>query len=175
MEKFKTYLIGSIQDAADGGVSWREKLTKKLVELGFDVQDPCKMECNHSLAPTVEEQKKKLENLKRGGEWEIWDQVMADIRQSDLVCVNSSKFVIILYDPAKKLGGTIHEVVEAWQKGIPMYIVSYSHYVEFNDWVLALFRDNFKSGGKIFPNFRQLTDFLEAEYQEYIKTHRIRT
>jgi len=173
MEKFKTYLIGSIQDSADGGVSWRDKLAKKLADLGFEVLDPCKLECNHSLAPTVEEQKKKLENLKRGGEWEIWDRVMADIRQSDLVCVNSSKFVIILYDPTKKLGGTIHEAVEAWQKNIPMYIVSYHHYVEFNDWVLALFRDNMKRGGKIFPNFRQLTDFLETEYKEYVRTHRV--
>jgi hypothetical protein len=168
MSKYKTYLVGSIQDAPDGGVSWREKLTKSLVEFGFEVQDPCKMECNHSLAATVEEQKKKLENLKRGGEWEVWDRVMHDIRQSDLVCVNNSKFLIALYDPSKKYGGTIHEIVEAWQKGIAIYTVSYQPFMEFNDWILALLRDNFRDGGKVFHNFKQLTDFLSVEYKDYI-------
>lgn len=171
MLKYSTYLVGSIQDAADGGVGWREKLTKSLVEDGFIVLDPCKSECNHSLATTMEEQKKKLENLKRGGEWPVWDKVLADIRRSDLVCVNSSKFLIILYDPSRKYGGTVHEIVEAWQKGIPMYTVSYQPVTEFNDWILSLLRDNFKNGGKIFHNFKQLTDFLAEEYKDYIHVY----
>lgn len=171
MEKYKTYLIGAIQDAQDGGVSWRDKLTKSLVEMHFEVQDPCKMECNHSLAPTIEEQKKKLENLKRGGEWEKWDETMEKIQQSDIVCVNNSKFVIILYDPTKKLGGTIEEIVEAHHKHVPMYTVSYHPVTEFNDWILARLRQNFKAGGKIFPNFKQLTDFLQVEYKDYVKAY----
>ena len=171
MLQYKTYLVGSIQDAPDGGVNWREKLTKSLTEFGFEVFDPCKMECNHTLSDNMEEQKKKLENLKRGGEWGVWDRVLADIRRSDLVCVNASKFIIILYDPARKYGGTIHEIVEAWQKGIPMYTVSYQPMTEFNDWILALLRDNFRSGGKIFHNFKQLTDFLGEEYKDNIKMY----
>lgn len=163
------YLIGSIQDAKDGGVDWRDKLTKSLVEFGFEVLDPCKSECNHSIAPTIEEQKKKLENLKRGGEWERWDDVMEKIQQSDIVCVNQSKFVVVLYDPTKKLGGTIEEVVEAHHKKVPMYVVSYAPFIEFNDWVLARFRQNFRDGGKIFPNFKQLTDHIEETYKDYIK------
>lgn len=172
MEKLKTYLVGSIQDARDGGVNWRDKVTKSLFDLGFEVQDPTKFECNHSLAPTIDEQKKKLENLKRSGSWEIWDKVMSEIRQADLVCVNNSKFLVVLYDPNKKLGGTIHEVVEAWQKGVPMYVVSYSPFIEFNDWILALFRDNVKRGGKLFPNFKQLVEFIETEHKDYIKDYR---
>ena len=170
MLRYSTYLVGSIQDAADGGIGWREKLTKTLaIDDGFIVLDPCKSECNHSLAATMEEQKKKLENLKRGGEWHIWDRVLADIRRSDLVCVNSSKFIVLLYDPAKRYGGTVHEIVEAWQKGIPIYTVSYQAVSEFNDWILSLLRDNFKNGGKVFHNFKQLTDFLETEYKEHIQ------
>lgn len=172
MEKHKVYLIGSIQDASDGGVNWRDKLTKTLIEFGFDVLDPCRMECNHSIAPTIEEQKKKLENLKRSGQWETWDKVMGDIQQSDIVCVNQSKFVIVLYDADKKLGGTIEEIVEAHHKKVPMYVVSYSPFIEFNDWVLARIRQNFKDGGKIFPNFKQLTDFIEKNYKDYIKEHK---
>ena len=172
MEKLRCYLIGSIQDMRDGGVAWRDKLAKDLEEMGFDVQDPTKMECNTTLAPSIEEQKKKLENLKRAGEWERWDATMEKIQQTDIVCVNNSKFVIVLYDPDKKLGGTIEEVVEAHHKGIPIYVVSYAPYIEFNDWILARFRQNFKSGGKIFPNFKQLTDFIEEAHKEYIKSYK---
>ena len=74
MNKLKCYLIGSIQDEADGGVSWRDKLSKFLLENGIEVSDPTKDECNHSVAPTIEEQKKKLENWKRGGEWGSFKQ-----------------------------------------------------------------------------------------------------
>lgn len=169
MEKLKVYLIGSIQDAKDGGVDWRDKLTKTLVDFGFEVLDPCKSECNHSIAPTIEEQKKKLENLKRGGAWERWDEVMGNIQQSDIVCVNQSKFVVVLYDPTKRLGGTIEEIVEAHHKNIPMFTVSYQPITEFNDWVLARLRQNFRDGGCIFPNFKQLTDHIEETYKEYIK------
>jgi len=42
---------------------------------------------------------------------------------------------------------------------------------EFNDWILALLRDNFKHGGKVFHNFKQLTDFLGEEYKDHIKTY----
>lgn len=171
MEKLKTYLIGSIQDAKDGGVNWRDKLTKTLVEMHIEVQDPCKMECNHSLAPSIEEQKKKLENLKRGGEWERWDETMAKIQQSDIVCVNNSKFVIILYDPTKKLGGTIEEIVEAHHKHVPMYTVSYHPQMEFNDWILARLRQNFVDGGKMFPNFKQLTDYIAETHKDYIRDY----
>lgn len=169
MLRYKTYLVGAIQDAPDNGIPWREKIAKSLEEFGFVVANPCKMECNHSLATNIEDQKEKLGNLKRGGEWAKWDMVMSDIRRSDLVCVNDSKFIIFLYDPTRRYGGSIHELVEAWQKGIPVYTVSYHPQLEFNDWVLALLRDNFKHGGKIFPNYKQLMDFLATEYKEHIR------
>ena len=59
MNKLKVYLVGSIQAADDGGIGWRDKLTKSLEEMHFEILDPCKAECNHSLAPTIEDQKKK--------------------------------------------------------------------------------------------------------------------
>jgi len=172
MEKLKTYLIGSIQDSADGGVDWRERVGKELSDLGFEVQDPTKAECNSSLAKDIEGQKVKLENLKRGGAWEKYDEVMGNIRQSDLVCVNNSKFLVVSYDPSKRIGGTVHEIVEAWGKGIPIFTVSYSPIMEFNDWILSLLRDNFKVGGKIYPNFKQLIDHVTKEYKDYVKEYK---
>ena len=124
MDKLKIYLVGSIQDADDGGVDWREKVGNQLIELGFEVQNPCKAECNSNLADNIEDQKKKLENLKRGGAWDKYDEVMGNIRQSDLVCVNNSKFIVVSYDPNRRIGGTVHEIVEALGKGICIYNLS---------------------------------------------------
>jgi len=171
MNKKKTYLAGSIQAADDGGVGWRDKVSKDLSALGFECQDPTKAECNHSLAETIVDQKKKLENLKRGGSWERYTSTMREIRKADLVCVNNSEFMILYWNPEYKHGGTIHEIVEAWQKHVPIYTVSYAPRMEFNDWVLGLLLENEIDGGKIFPNFKQLIEFLEVEYKDYSKKY----
>jgi len=55
MKKLVTYLVGSIQDSADPNAS-REKVEKALIEDGFEVLNPCKLECNTTLAGTIEEQ-----------------------------------------------------------------------------------------------------------------------
>ncbi len=171
MQQLKTYLVGSIQDAKDGGTGWRDELTVKLVELGFEVQDPCKAECNHTLADNIDDQKKKLENLKRGGAWEKYKEVMDSIRQSDLICVNNSKFLVVFWDNDKKHGGTIHEIVEAWQKNIPVYTVCYQPKTDMNDWVLGLLLDNECNGGQWFPNFKQLNEYIEKTYKDYTKEY----
>lgn len=169
MEKLRTYLIGSMQFVEDGGVEWRDKLAKTLVELGFDVQNPCETECNKSLAESIVKQKEKLENLLRGGEYEKFNEIMNNIQQHDLTCVNNSKFVIVLYDPNIPIGGTVEEIIEAHHKGIPIYTVSYQPQMRFNHWILARLRQNFKVGGKIFENFKQLVDYIKEIYAEYIK------
>jgi len=171
MPKLKTYLIGSIQDSKDGGINWREELSKKLLDLGFEVLDPTKLECNHSLAPTVEEQKKKLENLKRAGEWDIWDKTMDAIQKEDIICVNASAFVIVFYNASKKLGGTIEEIIEALHKGVPIYTISYNSWIEWNDWTLRNCRKSFRDGGKIFHNPKQCIDHIKETYKDYIKVH----
>jgi len=168
MEKLNTYLIGSIQDAKNPNES-RDKVDKKLQELGFEVLNPCKFETNTSLAEDINEQKKKLENLKRGGAWEQYDEIMNAIVLVDEIAVLKSKFVVVFWDVDKKHGGTIHEIVMALEHNIPIYTVSYSPVTEFNDWILCLLRKNFAVGGMIFPNNKQLIEHIESTYKSYIK------
>jgi len=173
MEKLKTYLVGSIQDDSNAS-DWRSKLTKDLEAMNFEVQDPCKMECNTTLADNVDDQKVMLRNLKRGGQWETFHKVMSNIRQADLTCVNNSKFIIVLYDVSKKIGGTVHEIVEAMGKHIPIYTVIEGCKTDANDWILdLLITSELSSYGtytnKIFDNFKQLTDFIAEEHKEYIR------
>jgi len=174
MEKLKTYLIGSIQDD-DKANEWRDKLTTDLEALHFEVQDPCKAECNKTLADNIDDQKKMLRKLKRAGQWKRFHEVMSNIRQSDLTCVNCSAFVIVLYDVTKKIGGTTHEVVEALAKGIPIYtVLAGGTKTDANDWIMDLFitAELHKFGSftdKIFDNFKQMLNCIAIDYEEYIK------
>ncbi len=175
MEKLKTYLVGSIQDDEKAS-EWRNKLTGELEAMHLEVQDPCKLECNKTLAPSIEEQKGVLKNLKRSGQWKRFHEVMSTIRAADLTCVNNSKFIIVLFDVNKKMGGTIHEIIEAMSKHIPIYVVIEGTRMDANDWTLdLLITSELASHGtyteKIFPNFSQLLDFIALEYKDYITTY----
>jgi len=173
MEKLKCYLIGSIQDDDKAG-EWRNKLTVELEAMYFQVLDPCKMECNKTLADNIDEQKAVLRRLKRTGQFKRFHEVMSNIRQSDLTCVNASGFTIVCYDVTKIIGGTTHEIVECLSKQIPMYTaIDGGTKTDANDWTLDLLITgelaNFGTyTEKIFPNFKQLLDCVALDYKDYI-------
>lgn len=168
MKKLKTYLIGSIQDAKDPN-ECREEIEKKLVALGFEVLNPCKFETNVALASDINEQKKKLENLKKGGAWKQYDEIMNAIVLSDEIAVLSSEYVVVFWDTKKKHGGTIHEIIMALEHNIPIYTICYNPISEFNDWILCLLRKNFSVGGQIFPNNKQAIEHIEKIHKSYIE------
>jgi len=165
----KTYLIGSIQDANDPNAA-RVKVEEQLEEWGFDVLNPCKFECNISLAGDIAEQKVKIANLKRGGAWEQFDTIMDSIQMSDKIAVISSAFVIVFWDNEKRHGGTVAEIVWANQDNIPIYCVNYGTLVDMNDWILRDVRRNMqRCGGEIFPNNKQLLDHIEKKHKSFIR------
>lgn len=166
--KLVTYLCGSIQSAQDGGASWRDKITPKLEALGVTVLNPCKSECNKEFGATILESRDQIRRFKRSGNWEEFDRHMATVVQDDLRQVNESNFLIVYWNQDYRHGGTIHEIVEAWQKHIPVYCVNYDPLTgdkEMNDWVLALIRQN----GQMFENFGKLIDYIDSHYKNQIK------
>lgn len=163
--KLTTYLAGSIQDVKDGGVYWREKLGPKLVALGVNVLDPCKSECNTELGRNIIESREQIKKFKRAGNLEAFDEHMRRIIQDDLRQVTESNFLIVYWSNEYKHGGTIHEIVAAWQLHIPIYMVCYDAKTDMNDWILALVRMN----GRLFENFGQLVDFIQERYKAEIK------
>jgi len=167
-----TYLVGSIQDCTDPNAS-RDRVEKRLTELGFEVQNPCKLECNVTLAGTIEEQKLKLRNLKRAGQWEHWDQVIDAIIDSDLVCVTRSDFIIVFWDNSKRHGGTIDEIILAINMSKPILIV-HNGLMEMNDWILRRIRRTIPIGSKFFKNNSQLLDYVEERYEKFIKSKEIK-
>lgn len=163
--KLTTYLAGSIQDIKDGGVYWREKLHPKLSALGINVLDPCKSECNTALGSNILESREQIKKFKRSGNLGAFDEHMRRIIQDDLRQVTESNFLIVYWSNEYKHGGTIHEIVAAWQLHIPIYMVCYDAKTDMNDWILALVRTT----GRVFDNFGQLVDFLQEQYKSEIK------
>ena len=159
--KLTTYLCGSIQDCKDGGVYWRDKITPKLHALGVCVLDPCRSECNNTLGSTIMESREQIKKFKKSGNFEYFDEHMRKIIQDDLRQVTESNFLVVYWSNDYKHGGTIHEIVQAWQLHIPIYMVCYDSKTDMNDWVLALVRQN----GHVFENFGQLMEFIETRYK----------
>jgi hypothetical protein len=164
--KLTTYLCGSIQDCKDGGVFWRDKLTPKLQALGITVLNPCQSECNTTLGTTILESREQMKKFKRAGNFEAFDEQIRKIIQDDLRQVTESNFLIVYWNNEYRHGGTVHEIVQAWQLHIPTFVVCYDAKTEMNDWILGLVRQN----GQIFENFGQFMDFIEVRYKNDIKT-----
>ena len=173
MNKPNVYLAGSIQAMNDGGTTWREKIGSELSELGFTILDPCKSEVNHTLAPTIDDQKKKLANLKRGGAWDVWDTQMLAIQKADLICVLQSDFVVVSYNPKIVIGGTADEIRFALMFNIPIYTVCYEPPMDANDWTWRNLRESMlRDQGKIFQNFKQCVDHIKETHKGYIKEYK---
>ena len=155
------YLVGPIQDTSDGGVEWRKRITPKLEELGIEV-----------INPTISESEKygsmdKAHEVFQGhiasGNWDLFDKVFDEIIRMDMEAVKKSDFLIVLFDPTTKMGGTICEIWEAVEHcKTPIYTVCYSPKKDFNVWMLRTLR----KGGPIFDNFAQVVTFIEEKHRK---------
>jgi hypothetical protein len=173
--KFRTYLIGSIEDdktsLAGTGTTWRDKLTLELQRLRGEVFDPCKLEKEklaglhilrlpESVTSYITGEQIKVthwHNLKNALEPHFkarFKSYMRKIIAYDLGLVRKSDFVIVFWD--RWSAGSSGEITVAYDEGIPIYIVSAQ---ELPAWHVG-------AASKIFLNFEDLIKFLEREYGE---------
>lgn len=104
----------------------------------------------------------------RGGRYDLFEQKFKLIVDKDLRMVRRSDFIIVHLFPDIGTTGTTHEMVEAWtqirllmkfQK--PIYLVYYGPVSDVSKWALFLTTN---SGGRVFHNKKQLTDFIIERY-----------
>lgn len=183
---YKTYLIGSMESPGkkDGGVCWRQELTPKLNERGIYAFDPTKEEAQKVGMP-VKELIEKLNGWQRGGHWEqfklamrkIWkgitkieeDTITGEPRvvhiMGDVDYVENSDFLIWHLQKGDKLGGTIAEIVLAWNKGIPVYLITSVPKTQINKSILYFLLDSGHGKGRVFRTDEDLLSFLDGEYK----------
>ena len=178
------YLIGSMEAPAenDGGVGWRQYLTPRLNWRGVYCFDPTFEEKNKIGMPTPEFME-KLTELQLEENWDefvtqmrkIWKgrTYMQDLKGKkvmlhvlgDVQYVESSDFLVWHHKDGDKPGGTIAELVIAWMRGIPVYLVTEMPIVKLNKSILYFLLDSGHRQGRVFKGFDELLKFLDKKYK----------
>jgi len=178
------YLIGSMEAPAenDGGVGWRQYLTPRLNWRGVYCFDPTFEEKAKIGMPTPEFME-KLNELVLDENWEefisqmrkIWKgrTYVQDVRNKkvmlhilgDIQYVEYSNFLVWHHKEGDKPGGTLAELIIAWMRGIPVYLVTEMAMSKMNKSILYFLLDSGHEQGRVFKNFDELLKFLDKKYK----------
>ena len=97
----------------------------------------------------------------QGGRYDLFADKFKLVVEKDMRMVNRSDFIIVHLFPDIGTTGTIHEMARAWRLKKPIYLIYYGAISSISKWALFLTTD---SGGRVFANKKQLTDFIAERY-----------
>lgn len=161
MKLFYTYLAGAIEaDKKEGGCGWRDDITPALDKAGIYVQDPCKTEPLVTGMDVLEAQDQFTKWI-MSGNYDKFADKFEKIVQKDIRMVHRSDFVIVHLFPDIPTTGTIHEMAEAWRLKKPIFLIWKEAKSKVPKWALYLCTN---SGGRLFDNGKQLTDYIVLVY-----------
>jgi len=183
-----TYMIGSMESTADndGGTGWRQYLTPMLSSRGIYAFDPTREEIAKVGLPT-EEFLAKLSELVEDADYSEFLVQMGKIWKGntytketdgkyemvhcmgDVNYVEYSNFLIWHHKDGDKPGGTIAELVIAWTRGIPVYLVTEMPITKLNKSILFFLLDSGHRQGRVFKSFKGLLQFLDRKYNLTVK------
>ena len=115
------YLSGPMDNAKDGGVSWRQKITPKLWKMGIGVFNPADKPCTGYIEDF--ELRERLEKAKQTSDWETAVELTKPIVGIDLRMVHLSSFLVLYIDVNTFMFGTSIEFTWAIQQRKPVLIV----------------------------------------------------
>jgi hypothetical protein len=177
------YLIGSMEAPAenDGGVGWRQYLTPRLNWRGVYCFDPTFEEKSKIGMPTPEFMV-KLNQLVLDENWsefilqmrKVWKgrtymqqlkgrEVMLHIL-GDIQYVEASNFLVWHHKDGDKPGGTLAELIIAWMRGIPVYLITQMPIEKMNKSILYFLLDSGHEQGRVFKNFDDFLTFIDKKY-----------
>lgn len=181
---FVTYMIGSMESTADndGGIGWRKYLTPMLNSRGIYAFDPTREEIAKVGLPTNEFLAKLSElvddenynefliqmgKIWKGNTYTKLENGSYEMRHvmGDINYVEYSNFLIWHHKEGDKPGGTIAELVIAWTRGIPVYLVTEMDIQKMNKSILFFLLDSGHRQGRVFKSFKGLLQFLDKKYK----------
>lgn len=191
-QHLKTYLIGAMEstNAKDEGVGWRSRLRpeleKRVDQDGNSVYvfDPTLHEEEKVGMPTKEFHKQMDNWISRGDLEKVRDGMDCIWRGKtytteddkgnetqhhilgDIDYVRKSDFLILNIDPGDRPCGTYAEAFLAFERKIPIYMIQNMPLKDYNKSLLGFV---LASEGEIFPNQKQLLEFLDKKYKLKIK------
>lgn len=151
------YLAGPINACEDGGTGWRDYVTPILKErYGLNVNDPCKKTtCELS---EIGDDKKQFIELLKSRDFAKARKEFFPIVRNDLVCVDHSHFIIVMYDATVHCVGTIHELVMADILRRPVLMKYSDDHIDqgiFNIWTTILTRPEW-----MHPTWESMFEYL---------------
>lgn len=116
----KTYLVGAMDRVADGGITWRKKITPVLENFGVKIIDPC----DKPIDGIKEDQETRwwIDYYKETGQYSKIKDKFSIIRNADLRCVDISDFIVAHIDLNVHACGTYEEIVTANRQKKPVLV-----------------------------------------------------
>lgn len=137
-----------------------ETLTKNYIANGIIVHN-CKTEPLVTGMDVLEAQE-QFNKWIMSGNYDKFAEKFEKIVQKDIRMVHRSDFVIVHLFPDIPTTGTIHEMAEAWRLKKPIYLIWKDAKSKVPKWALYL---TTSSGGRLFDNGKQLTDYIALRYK----------
>ncbi len=137
-----------------------ETLTKNYIANGIIVHN-CKTEPLVTGMDVLEAQD-QFNKWIMSGNYDKFAEKFEKIVQKDIRMVHRSDFVVVHLFPDIPTTGTIHELAEAWRIKKPLYLIWKDAKSKVPKWALYLVTS---SGGKLFDNGKQLTDYIALKYE----------
>lgn len=119
LKNSRVYLVGAMDRVKDGGITWRERITKHLKKLGVKILDPCKKIVNKI---SEDGARPIIEYYKKTGQFDRIKEEFGIIRCADLRCVDVSDFIIAHIDLSVHACGTYEEIVTANRQKKPILV-----------------------------------------------------
>jgi len=125
-EDFKIYLAGPIDFIKDSGVSFRNEITEKLIQLGIDknqIYNPLDKPVKTLAYKDFDVEKEHYYTLRKHQMWDDLEKLAKLTLHVDLRLVDKSDVIIAVIKPEIPLFGTIHEIVSARQQKKPVLLI----------------------------------------------------
>lgn len=154
LKGMRTYLVGAMDRVSDGGINWRQKITKELHKMNLIVLDPCDKPV-HSIKED-QETRWWIDYYKETRQFAKIRNIYGKIRNADLRCVDVSDFIIAHIDLDVHACGTYEEIVTANRQKKPILIWCKQGKTSAPNWLFFMLDHE-----HIFSSMEDLLDYLK--------------
>ena len=152
----RTYLVGAMEDAPDGGVQWRERITPWLNSRGVIVFNPCDKPCD--VGSEKPEDRIYRQQLIREGKYDEAIEDAGPLRPVDLRMVDISDFLVVNINTDHHACGTYEEITTANRQKKPIIVHCEQGKAGCPPWLFLMLG---KSHRTIFSTWDEVKDYLD--------------
>ena len=155
LKGLRTYLIGPIEFIDNrGATEWRKKASDIFKSMGVIVYDPTNKP--NGISSEIEEERRKITELKNQGNWKEFRKQMKEIVHGDLRAVDRADFLIAYMPNDVPMWGTVHEAVIARNQKKPVFVFTGNKKEKSNSWATYIIGENY-----IFETLDEIVEIIK--------------